>query len=134
MATICVAGDRRWKDWNIIFNCLSLTHQKIDVKRIVHGGSYGAEKVAFEWASSHKVESKTIKSDWLKFNKKAGPKRCREVISYLKHQEYHPMILIFQDNITLHLHGSLVELIDLALRAKITVIQINTKRECKVLT
>lgn len=69
---VIVTGSRHWADDEAIGRILTNACPHV----VVDGGCpTGADKIAREWAKTNRIESKTIKANWVRHGLKAGPLR-----------------------------------------------------------
>jgi hypothetical protein len=51
--------------------------------RIVEGGAPGADRRAQDWAADRRVPCRTMRADWSRYGKAAGPRRNAEMLAVL---------------------------------------------------
>jgi hypothetical protein len=76
MKEIVVTGGRDYNDWETVQKILNL----FDPTLIIQGGATGADALAVKYASFYGKNWITVKADWNKYGKRAGPVRNREMI------------------------------------------------------
>ncbi len=93
MTTVIVTGSRDWTDSGLIENKLI----SIGAKLVVQGGAAGADTIASEWAKYHDVEVDTVKANWNKYGKSAGPIRNRAMLEKYKNKPG-VVVVVFRKN------------------------------------
>jgi SLOG family YspA-like protein len=77
---VLVCGGRDYRHLGIVGGYLDLTHRIFGIRKIIQGGSTGADRLALEWALGHRIEHETYKAEWDKWGKSAGPIRNQKMI------------------------------------------------------
>ena len=77
---VLICGDREWKDKELICDTLSDIKAKYSVTKVIEGGARGADFYGFSAANTLKIPVETIKAEWGKFKKSAGPIRNRKML------------------------------------------------------
>lgn len=76
MKDVIVTGGRDYNDNETIKNILDL----FDIGLLIQGGANGADRGAAMYASVNSIPYITVKADWDKHGKAAGPIRNREML------------------------------------------------------
>lgn len=71
MKQVIVTGGRDYDNSLTVNKVLSI----INPDMVIQGGASGADGLALAWAKTNGKEHDTIKADWTKYGKSAGPKR-----------------------------------------------------------
>lgn len=77
---ILVCGGRDYSDElrvTIELNLLAEIHKKLI---IIQGGARGADRLAHQWALRNGYTSITVKAEWDKYRKRAGPLRNQKML------------------------------------------------------
>lgn len=78
--TVIVTGGRDYRDHVMVNDLLDFINPDI----VIQGGAFGADQLAREWAEHNKKSSITVKADWDKHGKSAGPRRNIEMLELYK--------------------------------------------------
>ncbi|CTQ45741.1 DUF2493 domain-containing protein [Roseibium aggregatum] len=81
MLNVIVTGGRDYDDGPFVSETLSKLHASRSgpITRLVNGGARGVDTFAKDWAIANGVQVVTVKADWDRFGKGAGPIRNREM-------------------------------------------------------
>ena len=77
---IIVSGSRDGVPRTRVHNVLDGLHKGFGITHIHHGGAWGSDAHADQWADLHEVETTTYTPDWDTHGKAAGPLRNREMV------------------------------------------------------
>jgi hypothetical protein len=72
---ILVCGGRHYNRKQFLFKCLTMVHNKYNIKCVVHGDASGADSLAKEWAISNGIEHIPYPANWKLYGPSAGPIR-----------------------------------------------------------
>ena len=56
-------------------------HQETPITLLIQGGAEGADRLAWEWAMSHQIDTKTFFADWQRYGQSAGPIRNGQMLN-----------------------------------------------------
>jgi len=74
--TVIVTGGRDYEDYAMVADVLDL----FDADLIIQGGAAGADRMARDYAYQNNIICETVKADWNKHGKAAGPIRNLEML------------------------------------------------------
>lgn len=77
---ILVCGGRDFGAKFIMFPALDKLHAQTPITCLVEGGAKGADAAAKEWARANNIPVVTVKADWNKHGKGAGPIRNQKML------------------------------------------------------
>jgi hypothetical protein len=95
---ILVCGDRTWKDYAAIYNCLcelQLVDQDTPLV-VIEGEAPGADSLAAQAAREQSMEVLAFPADWTAYGRAAGPIRNKQMLDEGKPTEVHA----FHDSIS----------------------------------
>ena len=72
---ILVCGGRDHDDPEFIYDYLDELNETYGIIALVHGDAKGADRIAGEWARTHRVKEIACPADWAGLGRKAGPIR-----------------------------------------------------------
>lgn len=76
---LLVCGGRHFRNRAWLFKLLDGIASRNDVKLIIHGAAFGADKLAGEWAKKNKVPVSEFPANW-SLGLSAGPIRNRQML------------------------------------------------------
>lgn len=79
---VIVCGGRKYNDIRNVYMSLDEFHAETPIAELMQGGATGADYIAKTWAESRGVTSHTIKADWQKNGRAAGPMRNGEMLKW----------------------------------------------------
>lgn len=92
---VLVCGDRAWKDKELIWrNLADLKLRYLERLKVIEGGADGADFLAFNACAQLHIPVESIKAEWGKFGKNAGPIRNRKMLD-----KGPGLVLAFHDDI-----------------------------------
>jgi hypothetical protein len=80
MGKVLVCGGKNYDNIPYLCGFLDCFHAQVGISLIIEGGATGADFHARCWAKMHNVQSETVKADWGKHGKAAGPIRNQEML------------------------------------------------------
>jgi hypothetical protein len=95
---ILVCGDRTWKDYASIYNCLcklQLVDQDTPLV-VIEGEASGADSLAAQAAREQNMQVLAFPADWTAYGRAAGPIRNKQMLDEGKPTEVHA----FHDSIS----------------------------------
>ena len=113
---ILVCGGRDYKDKKKVFKILDYIVNGSQSNILINGGAFGADSFAWEWAMDNQAKTcvVTVKANWDKYGKMAGPIRNQQMID-----NHHPdLVLAFPGG------AGTRDCIDKALKCGIVVLQV----------
>jgi hypothetical protein len=87
--TVLVCGGRDYNHWRRLHHVLDVLHHRFHFDKMITGGAPGADTLADDWATVRGVDHRTVKADWMKFGKGAGPLRNQQMLD-----EEHPDLCV----------------------------------------
>ena len=75
MVKVLVCGGRDFNDKEMLNNQLNELHRKINISLIIEGVAKGADTLASQWATDHKIANLRFPALWNRHGKAAGPIR-----------------------------------------------------------
>tara|TARA_R110000803_G_scaffold80261_5_gene146066 strand:- start:9673 stop:10053 length:381 start_codon:yes stop_codon:yes gene_type:complete len=88
--TWLVCGGRHFEDKTMFENAMvTLATARGLPKKIINGGSLGADSMAQDWAKQYGIMGHTVEAEWEKYGKSAGPIRNKAMLD-----KYHPHLVI----------------------------------------
>ncbi len=82
MMKVVVCGGRDYNDIRNVFLKLDEFHAETPITELMQGGATGADYIAKTWAEKRGVINHTIKADWKKNGRAAGPMRNDEMLNW----------------------------------------------------
>lgn len=82
--TVAVCGGRSYADRTHVFESLDVMHNAIRIGKLVTGGAPGADYLAEQWAIERGVPYDSIRADWERHGRAAGPIRNQQVLDTFK--------------------------------------------------
>ena len=79
---VIVCGGRDYSDIRNVFMKLDEFHVETPITELMQGGAAGADYIAKTWAEKRGVTVHTIKADWKKYGRSAGPVRNGEMLKW----------------------------------------------------
>jgi hypothetical protein len=79
---VIVCGGRDYSDIRNVFLKLDEFHADTPISELMQGGAVGADYIAKTWAEARGVIVHTIKADWKKNGRSAGPIRNGEMLKW----------------------------------------------------
>ncbi len=79
---VLVCGGRDYSDRQRVFHTLDLLHKQTLVTMLIHGWARGADSLAMCWAFERKVPCLSVPANWPLYQKRAGPTRNAEMLTY----------------------------------------------------
>lgn len=95
---VLVCGDRNWKDYAAIYNCLcelQLVDQDTPLV-VIEGEASGADSLAAQAAREQSMQVLAFPADWAAYGRAAGPIRNKQMLDEGKPTEVHA----FHDSIS----------------------------------
>lgn len=77
---VLVTGGRGYADRQHVRSVLGALHSERRIGTLVQGGAIGADALAAEWARQNGVAVVTVKADWARLGKAAGPERNHRMV------------------------------------------------------
>ena len=74
---VAVIGSRTFNNYSLMKETLD----KLDIKLIVSGGAYGADKLGERYAKVNDIKTRIFLPEWSKYGKKAGIIRNKLIVS-----------------------------------------------------
>lgn len=81
---VLVTGSRRWQDHDAIQEALADAVRDLPADQeivIVHGGCWGTDQIADNWARKYGTTVEVHEADWDRYRRAAGPIRNREMVN-----------------------------------------------------
>jgi hypothetical protein len=72
---VLVCGGRDYENAEALGQIMDELAQRITIDAVIEGDARGADRMAGEWARSHRVENIKFCADWENLGRKAGPIR-----------------------------------------------------------
>ena len=85
LTVLAVSGSRWWSDSDILFETLDKFQEKFGCDILVTGNAKGADEFAVYWGRVRKIVVDSLRPEWMKYGKAAGPIRNTEIISRATH-------------------------------------------------
>lgn len=129
---VLVCGGRDLTDHLFVFKTLDLLHQERKITHVIEGGQRtrdphtreivgGADYWGMRWAKRYLIPFTTVRADWNKHGRAAGPIRNQLMID-----EQHPdLVIAFPGG------AGTADMVHKAILAKIKVIEVNKKADPK---
>lgn len=92
---ILICGDRNWSNENKIYEILNIYRKHEKSVEIINGGARGADSIAAKIGKELGFKVTTIKADWKKYSRAAGPIRNEKMI-----REKPDVVIAFHDKIS----------------------------------
>jgi YspA, cpYpsA-related SLOG family len=61
---VLVSGGRKYADRQCVYDTLDWFAQEYGIDLLIHGDATGADRMAKDWAHSHRIETKDCPADW----------------------------------------------------------------------
>ncbi|CAH2910550.1 MAG: hypothetical protein CPSOU_1806 [uncultured Paraburkholderia sp.] len=78
---VLVCGGRDYDDDLHVFSTLCAEHRETLISLIIEGGADGADAWAQAWARAFGVQCQTVRADWQKHGRAAGPMRNAQMLT-----------------------------------------------------
>jgi hypothetical protein len=78
---VLVCGGRDFHDATMMNDVLARHHARRPFTEIIHGGARGADRLAGEWGTRHRISVRQFPAQWDKNGKKAGPIRNQQMLA-----------------------------------------------------
>ena len=79
---VIIAGSRSITNYRAVENAIKLSGWQADIEEVVCGGARGVDALGRLWANTHGIPVVTMRANWKKHGKAAGPIRNREMADY----------------------------------------------------
>ena len=93
---VLICGDRKWTDYEAIYNILFKYHGVYSFESVIEGEASGADSLGRVAAEQLKIPVQKFPADWVKYGNAAGPIRNQQMLDEGKPD----IILAFHDNIS----------------------------------
>ena len=79
---VIVCGGPTYDDWTLLRDTLDrLNKERGPITHIIHGGAYGADSLAGDYADLRKIQTVECKANWANMSRLAGPYRNKAMLA-----------------------------------------------------
>lgn len=81
---VLVCGGRKFDDEKFLYDILDAMHAEFKFTEIIHGGAFGADKLAGKWALERGIKETVFKPNYSKYAPRIAPLRRNTVMAQQK--------------------------------------------------